>query len=101
MYGTVCRFQVKPGMESQFGAVTREFDSADIPGSVGEYVYQMDKNSNEFYLVVLFESAEAYKRNADSPEQNARYGKFRALLAAEPEWHDGEIVHARTTAPVR
>ena len=30
--------------------------------------------------------------NADSPAQDARYRQFRALLEADPEWHDGEIV---------
>jgi hypothetical protein len=32
--------------------------------------------------------------NAASPEQHARYEQYRALLTAEPEWHDGEIVHS-------
>jgi hypothetical protein len=41
---------------------------------------------------VAFESKEAYQKNAASPEQNARYEEYRALLDADPEWHDGEII---------
>lgn len=101
MYGTVCRFMVKPGMEMQIAALTKEFELANIPGSRAEYVYQMDNNSNEYYMAVIFESEDAYKRNAMSPEQDMRYQKFRALLAADPEWHDGKIVYSDIKAMAR
>ena len=29
--------------------------------------------------------------NADDPAQNERYTAFRALMEADPEWHDGTI----------
>src|SRR5687767_7717020 len=100
MYGTICRFMAKPGMAMQMEALSKEFDSANIPGSRGEYIYRMD-NPNEYYLVVIFDSEEAYKRNAASPDQDERYQKFRALLASDPEWHDGEIIHANAKMMVR
>jgi hypothetical protein len=61
----------------------------------------MDNNANEYYMAVIFDSEETYKRNAASPEQDMRYQKFRNLLAADPEWHDGTIVYARAEEPVR
>jgi hypothetical protein len=42
----------------------------------------------------LFESQAAYRAVSNSPEQDARYRKLLALLEAEPEWHDGEIINA-------
>jgi len=36
---------------------------------------------------------ETYHANAASPEQHARYLRLRALLTAEPEWHDGEVIY--------
>ena len=42
--------------------------------------------------MVVFESREAYWANAQSPDQNQRYQEMRALMLADPEWHDGEIV---------
>ena len=95
MYGTVARIRVKPGMDDKLRQLSSEQDAAGwMPGFVFEHIYQMDANRNEYMMVVAFESREAYLANANSPEQHARYEAFRALLAAEPEWHDGEIVHS-------
>jgi len=46
-----------------------------------------------FILVVLFDSKENYVANANSPEQDKEYRKLRDLLAADPHWHDGEVIH--------
>ena len=92
MYGTVARVKVKPGMEEKFVALGRSAEMRSIPGLAAEAVYRLDKGENEYMLVVAFESKEAYVRNAQSPEQNQRYVAFRELLAADPEWNDGEIV---------
>ncbi len=91
MYGTVARLRVKPGMEERLQDIGRQQGPA-VPGMVFQHVYQMDADPREFYLVVAFESREAYRANATSPEQNERYQQYRELLESEPEWHDGEIV---------
>ena len=62
------------------------------PGQVARYVFQMDADPSEFYLIAVFESREAYWSNAQSPDQNQRYQEMRALMLTDPEWHDGEIV---------
>ena len=91
MYGTVARMRIKPGAEDELLRLGREGDE-QVAGSAFYHVYRTDADPHEFYLVVGFESKEAYRANAESPEQHARYERYRALLAAEPEWHDGEIV---------
>ena len=93
MYGTVARFRVKTGMEEKFLAMTKSEDQIGIPGHINTTVYRMDADSREYYMVVRFESKDAYTKNADSPEQDARYREFVELLEAEPEWHDGEIIY--------
>ncbi len=93
MYGTVARMQLKPGAQQQMLAQLREFESAHVPGFVSSYVYQMDAEPDVFYVAVAFQNKDAYLANARSPEQHSRYEKMRALLTAEPEWHDGEIVY--------
>lgn len=100
MYGTVCRFQIHPGMEAKLVDLTKDYESMSVVGIRAEYVYRMDSNPNEYYMAVIFDSEDAYKRNAASPEQDARYHKFRALLAREPEWHDGTIVYAKAEEAV-
>jgi hypothetical protein len=85
--------RIKPGAEAQLiDLSSREFTEAQIPGLVAQYIYRMDADPDEYYLVVIFTDRDAYVRNAHSPEQHARYLQYRALLAADPEWHDGEIV---------
>ncbi len=91
MYGTVARLRLKPGMEERFQQFGREAAGA-IPGLVFQHVYRTDADPQAYYLVVGFENKEAYQANATSAEQQARYEQYRALLEAEPEWHDGEIV---------
>jgi quinol monooxygenase YgiN len=91
MYGTIARMRIKPGKEEELRRLGNDM-APQIPGFVFQHVYRMDTDSNECYLVVAFESKEAYRANADSPDQAARYAQFRALLDADPEWHDGEII---------
>jgi quinol monooxygenase YgiN len=92
MYGTIARFRAKPGTDTQLAQLTRAFETLRIPGFVREYVYRMDKDPQEYYMVVLFESREAYWSNAQSPEQDARFQRLLSLIEGEPQWHDGEIV---------
>jgi heme-degrading monooxygenase HmoA len=99
MYGTVARFSLRPGAEAAMQALVREFDAIDpgIPGFRGELVYRSDRDPSEYYLAVLFDSREAYVANANHPEQHRRYLRLRELLSADPEWHDGEVVHSSLT----
>lgn len=92
MYGTVARIQLKPGMEAQFQALGEEFASRTVPGFVGEYVYRMDNEPGVYYMAALFTNRAAYVANAEAPEQHAFYLRFRELLTADPEWHDGEVI---------
>ncbi len=95
MYGTVARMRAKPGMEQQLKDEMRLYESVKIPGAVGSFVYKMDSDPNEYWVIVLFDSKESYWANAQSPEQDARYRKLLDYLAEEPEWHDGEIVYSQ------
>ena len=92
MYGTVARFRVKPGSEAKLQEVMKA-EETGIPGYLGSIVYRMDADPNEMYLAVIFDSKDAYVKNADSAEQEARFRDFQALLDSDPEWHDGEIVY--------
>jgi heme-degrading monooxygenase HmoA len=95
MYGTIARLQVKPGsLEKLMQWGSSRSDTHTIPGYVSQYVYQMDSNPNELYLAIIFTDKESYMANAKSPLQHARYEEMRSMLAADPEWHDGEVVFA-------
>ncbi len=78
MYGTIARFRMKPGMEQQLEEFSRQ-EVPQIPGFVFQHVYRMDADSNEYYLVVAFESREAYQANATSSEQHERYRQIQRV----------------------
>jgi heme-degrading monooxygenase HmoA len=96
MYGTIARLQVKPGTEQQIQQLQQDFAKVHVPGYRTSLVYRSDADSNVYFLVVVFDSKDAYWANARSPEQDARYHQLRELLTADPEWHDGEVVAAVT-----
>jgi quinol monooxygenase YgiN len=91
MYGTVARLRVKPGKDAELQRLGQEM-APQIPGFAFQHVFRSDTDPNELYLVVGFESEQAYRANAASPEQQQRYEQYRALLDADPEWHDGNII---------
>ena len=97
MYGTVARMTAGPDAKQALTEYSKQVMDDPIPGLISTYVYQMDVDPNEYYLAVVFESRESYHANAQSPEQNTRYEQLRALLSADPEWHDGEIIASYTT----
>lgn len=94
MYGTIAHFRIKPGTRDEFVKTMDSFGDTFIPGWKVDYYFQMDRDSDEFYLVAVFNDKQSYDANADSPDQHERYLKFRSFLVADPEWNDGHIVSA-------
>ena len=92
MYGTIARMQVKPGRAAELAALTSTYEDVGVPGFIATYAYRSDRDPDEVWLAVLFEDRESYHRNAADPAQDARYRQMRELLAADPEWHDGEVM---------
>ncbi len=95
MYGTVARLNVKPGMEHallEFGARISQTDQT--PGMVADYIFRLDSGAGEYIMVAIFADKAAYVANAESPQQQKRYQEYRALLTADPDWNDGEVVFA-------
>lgn len=94
MYGTVAMLRAKPGNEAALlEEIRAEDQEAHMPGYVYQFLYRLDAQPDTYCLVVIFDSKAAYIANANSPQQHSRYLKLRALLAAEPQWHDGEMIY--------
>ena len=96
MYGTIARMRVLPGKEAELEQVITQ-GAQDIPGFVFAHVYRLDDDPQDLMLVVGFDGKDTYHTNAQSPEQHEAYEAYRALLEADPEWHDGEIIFSQTT----
>ncbi len=95
MYGTIAEMHVRAGMEDALAEIVdrQRARHHEIPGYLMSWVFRSDADPDEYWLVAIFQDKETYTRNADSPEQDEEYQMIRALLTADPVWHDGEVVH--------
>jgi heme-degrading monooxygenase HmoA len=95
MYGTIARLHPRPGKTDDLLALGETMRVAPMAGFRSSYVFRPDKNPyfrETLFLVAVFDDAEAYRANAASPEQDARYLAMRALLVDDPEWLDGTFL---------
>jgi hypothetical protein len=91
MYGTVARMKMKPeARRITFDSGHREH--ATPQGLPGRDHHKMDNNPRSDQWRVLCDKA-SYQANASDPEMNKEYEQYRALLDADPEWNDGEVIH--------
>jgi hypothetical protein len=65
-----------------------------IPGYISQYVFQTDADSYVVFVVGIFTEKASYEGYARSPVQGDRYAEMRTMLAADPEWHDGELIYS-------
>ena len=91
MFGTVARLQGLPGSEAVLMAWNQALTSG-IEGMIHSVVYRSVEEPDVFWLSVVFESEEAYRKNAESAEQHRRWGQMRSALATDIEWHDGHVI---------
>jgi quinol monooxygenase YgiN len=85
--------KVKPGKMDEFLGTMGDTGGRQPKGYLGEIAYRMDGNPNEVMLIVFFQDRESYHANANDPEMAKEYEQYRALLDADPEWNDGEVIH--------
>lgn len=92
MYGTIAKLRVKHGAEPLLDAwYGGMMHAVADKGWLQTTIYQSDDDPQIYWMVVLFEDREAYRRNAESRNQDARYRQLRSCLESDPEWHDGQV----------
>ncbi|HLB39099.1 MAG TPA: antibiotic biosynthesis monooxygenase [Actinomycetota bacterium] len=91
MYGTVAKMRVKPeNQETVKKVMDAQMEGAQPAGYLRSLVLS-ENDSDVQWLFVVFEDRASYDANASDPAQHERYMEFRALMEADPEWHDGTI----------
>ena len=95
LYGTIAKMKLKPGAEEKM-MQSMEGSDAGREGHVATYVFKSDADPNVHFVTTVFENKAAYKKFADSPEQDKRFRQMSEMLAGEPEWNDGEVIHHDT-----
>lgn len=90
MYGTVAKTRVKPENRAALRELFEAQAYEEVDGFVASYTL-WENDGETAWLVAVFRDRESYERNAEDPAQHERYVAYRALMEADPEWHDGEI----------
>ena len=89
MFGSVFRMKAQAGKKDALIKLMTAEDDRTPAGMRAAYIY--DTGGDEVWGVAVFDDEKTYRANAESPEQDQEYQKMRALLAADPEWHDGNV----------
>ena len=92
MYGTVALCHVRPDNLGKLQAMAAAEDYLNIDGYLGTDLLVVDNHPDTVLMVVRFRDQAAYRANGDSPDQDARYQDFRALMEDDPVWYDGDWV---------
>ncbi|MGE5225312.1 MAG: putative quinol monooxygenase [Planctomycetaceae bacterium] len=90
MYGTVAKMRVKPENREQLRKVAEAQNVEQVEGFVASYTL-FENDSDVAWLLAVFADRATYDANANDPAQHERFMELRALMDADPEWHDGEI----------
>ena len=94
MYGSIFRMRPKAGHEQAIAEMVEQWHRERRPkveGYVATYLFRPDNRPGEAIGVAVFASREAYRKNADDPDQDRWYRQMREHLEADPQWEDGEI----------
>lgn len=88
-FGSVFKMKPRAGQKQ---AVIDLFKSgrgpAEIKGFLTAHVFDC---GDEVWGVAVFQDEKTYRDNANDPAQDKEYRQLRALLDADPEWHDGAV----------
>ena|SRR5436190_23669165 len=93
MFGTVGLCKVKPENREALTAVLEKYADIKVPGYRGVELMFSENHEDTLVMVVWFEDADSYWKNAKDPEQDKRYQEYRVLMEEEPIWYDGEWTH--------
>jgi len=92
MFGTIAKMKFKPGSVEKMQEDMKAFEGRQAKGFLFTTVYRSQTDPNEVWLVIGFEDEASYRANAEDPRTDEMARKMQELMAAPPEWHDGEIV---------
>jgi quinol monooxygenase YgiN len=93
MFGSIAKVKLKPGsFEKMFDLTKSNIEGRPVKGRVFNAVFRSQSDPDELWSVVGFENEAAYRANANNPQTSEVAEQLKQLMAAPPEWHDGEIV---------
>ena len=98
-YGTIAKYKVKPCNSETFIQEMEKIEMAPPAGWLYSTTFRSTTDPNEIWVSIVFESEEAYKKSANSPEMDKQYRATLDRLQGAPEWHDGHVIHEGMRKP--
>jgi quinol monooxygenase YgiN len=94
---TFARMKVQPGKLDELTKLMDENPARlTDKGWTSTIVGKTKDDPDTLWLCVTWDNSDRYYANAGNPEQNAQYERMRALLAADPEWFDCDVVEEQS-----
>lgn len=104
MFGAIFSLKPQKGQEEKIQKLFEEWERErwnDVEGIIGGYLFKQGYQAEEMTAVAVFSSRETFMKNAADPAQDAWYRRLRSLLAADPQWHDSEVIMSAHKGLVR
>jgi len=98
-FGTIARYKVKPGNSDRFVSAMGGIEQNPPAGWSSATVFRSTHDPDEIWMAVVFDSEEAYRSSANSPEMDRMYQENLQYLDGEPEWHDGHVIQEARRQP--
>lgn len=95
MYGSIARYRPRPECAAALEGLARRWlweRAPVVDGYIGTYLLKPGTSHDEWFSLALFDSEQSYRKHAADPEQDRWRRQVRALLAAEPLRHEGEVI---------
>ena len=94
MYGTIANMRIKAGHGDALRELIAEWNTErrpKVPGAVEGYLFQHDRDPQDWMMVGIFQDKETFIANANDPEQDRWFRRIVEHLEGEPQWNDGEV----------
>jgi quinol monooxygenase YgiN len=92
VFGFIAKLKLKPGSFEKMLDLVKGLEGRPVKGRVFVAMYRSQSDPDEAWAVSGFKDETTYRANANDPQTAAQFEQWQQLLAAPPEWHDGEIV---------
>jgi heme-degrading monooxygenase HmoA len=94
MWAQIIKARLKSNAEAEMMQLMNEIEGETARSPfVGSIVLQNQSDPSEYHTVVLFESEEAARANENTPEQQQRVQRIKALYEGPPEFVNCNVVH--------
>lgn len=96
MWAQIIKTRMKPGAEEQLKDIRDQVQSrvSGRPGLVHAYWMRSQKDQQEYYTVIVFESEEKAREGERELEQDPVFERLRSLEAGTPEYVDLDVIES-------